>query len=84
MTSVAEIRRGRRLRRAGLAVLAVAALLSSCAHPDRGRCLESHLETHYHPTAVFLGGFGGYTHEYIPSEDPECDRWEYPDGRPKS
>ena len=64
--------------------LAAAALVSSCAQPDRGRCLESHLETHYHPTDVFLGGFAGYTHDYIRSEDPECDRWEYPDGRPRS
>ena len=64
--------------------LAVAALLSSCAQPDRGRCLASHLEKHYQPTDVFLGGFAGYTHEYIPSDDPVCDRWEYPNGRPAS
>lgn len=62
-------------------LLAAMALLASCAQPDRGACLESHLETQYHPTEVFLGGFGGYTHEYIRSEDPECDRWEYPEGR---
>jgi len=42
------------------------------------------METHYHPTDVFLGGFAGYTHDYIRSEDPECDRWEYPDGRSRS
>lgn len=68
--------------RSSTIAMAIAALLSSCAQPDRGRCLESHLEKHYHPTEVYLGGFGGYTHEYIPSDDPVCDRWEYPDGRP--
>ena len=62
--------------------MVVAALLSSCAQPDRGRCLASHLEKHYHPTDVFLGGIAGYTHEYFPSDDPVCDQWEYPDGRP--
>jgi hypothetical protein len=81
IVAASDERRGECAR---LTVLAVAVLLSSCAHPDRGRCLESHLETHYHPTDVFLGGIAGYTHEYIPSEDPECDRWEYPDGRPAS
>jgi hypothetical protein len=65
-------------------LIATAALLSSCAQPDRGRCLESHLEKHYHPTDVYIGGPAGYTHEYIPSDDPVCDRWEYPDGRPSS
>jgi len=75
-------RRARPFRWAGLVMaLATAALLAACAKPDRGRCLESHLETQYHPTDVFLGGFSGYTHEYIKSEDPECDRWEYPNGR---
>ena len=69
---------------ASLTVLATAALLASCAQPDRGRCLASHLEKHYHPTDVYIGGSAGYTHEYIPSDDPVCDRWEYPDGRPKS
>lgn len=73
-------RPGRPFGCAALPLLLVA-LLASCAQPDRGACLESHLETHYHPTEVFLGGFAGYTHEYIRSEDPECDRWEYPDGR---
>jgi len=70
------------IKYAHLTLLAMAALLSSCAEPDRGRCLESHLVRHYHPTEVFLGGFAGYTHEVVPSDDPECDRWEYPNGRP--
>jgi hypothetical protein len=73
-----------RTRHIGRSVVAVAALLASCAQPDRGRCLESHVETHYHPTEVFLGGSAGYTHEYVRSEDEECDRWEYPNGRPRT
>jgi hypothetical protein len=78
------IRAANRAKCASLTVLLAAALLSSCAGPDRGRCLDSHIERHYHPTDVFIGGFAGYTHEYIPSDDPVCDRWEYPNGRPGS
>ena len=48
----------------------------------RALTASSHLEKHYHPTDVFLGGIAGYTHEYFPSDDPVCDQWEYPDGRP--
>ena len=74
---------GRRAKLTRLSLLlAVPIVFSSCARPDRGRCLESHLEKHYHPTDVYIGGSAGYTHEYIPSDDPVCDRWEYPDGRP--
>jgi hypothetical protein len=65
-------------------LLGVMLLLAGCTPADRGRCLETGIVTHYHPVEVFVGGSAGYTHDYEPSEDTECTRWEYPDGRPKS
>jgi hypothetical protein len=71
-------------RAATVCLLAGLGLLSSCAQPDRGNCLQSQTVTEYHPTEVFMGGGSGYTHEYLPHQEQECSRWEYPDGRPKS
>jgi hypothetical protein len=52
--------------------------LASCAAPNHGQCMESHLEKQYHPTEVFLGGGAGYTHEVVESDEPVCTRWETP------
>ena len=65
-------------------MLAATALLSACAAPDRGRCLETGIVTHYRPVEAYIGGGAGYTHDYVPSQDTECTRWEYPDGKPAS
>ena len=78
----AASRRNRTVARSITGLIALASL-AACAHPDRGQCLESHLERHYHPTDVYIGDFAGYTHETFPSDDPVCDRWEFPNGRPK-
>ena len=71
--------RGRLLARAKWTrsvAMAIAVILLPCAQPDRGNCLAAHLEKHYHPTDVSPGAVAGYTHEYIPSDDPVCGQWE--------
>jgi hypothetical protein len=65
-------------------MMIVAASVAACAAPDRGQCLESHTVKNWLPVEVFSGGRAGYFHEYVPTENQECVRWEYPDGKPPS
>jgi hypothetical protein len=61
------------------------ALLSSCI--DRGRCLESHVV--HHPETFWIefqhiGTVNMPVTHVIPAHDETvCDRWEFPNGRPK-
>lgn len=73
------------------ACVALILVLAGCA-PDRGACLASHPEHsdgYMLPVMTPVWGSSGTvsyttTLTYIPPSDyDQCDRWEFPEGRPK-
>lgn len=66
-----------------LALLLIA--VTGCS-VDRGKCLESHEETVLVPQYMTTCTNGVCTMRlmyFLPIPTTRCDRWEYPEGRPK-
>lgn len=69
----------------------IAVLLLSCislaACADKGKCLQSHTERvdgYYYTTFIMSGQtMIPITHYSPPYDKTVCDRWEFPDGKPK-
>lgn len=69
------------------AVFAIGGMVYTYFNVDRGQCLASHTETvegYYYTTYIQSGSVSVPIMNYSPPYDVEvCDRWEFPEGRPK-